>query len=77
MTANGPVELFVLDRGAVAPILESDPAVAETLSRVLAERTAATQARFDDRKEELAKLVDTNRQSILSRIRGFFALKNA
>jgi small-conductance mechanosensitive channel len=76
VTATEPVELFVLDREAVAPILEHDPAVAETLSRVLAERTAATQARFEGRREELARLLDTNRQSILSRIRGLFGLKH-
>jgi small-conductance mechanosensitive channel/CRP-like cAMP-binding protein len=74
VTATGPVEIFVLDRRAVAPILESDPAVADSLSQMLAERTAATQARFEDRKEELARLVATTRHSILSRIRGFFAL---
>lgn len=74
VTATEPVEIFVLDREAVAPILERDPEIAETLSHVLAERTAATQARFDDRKEELARLLDTNRQSILTRIRGFFGL---
>ena len=74
VTAAGPVDLFMLDREAVAPILASDPAVAETLSHVLAERTAATHARFENRRGELARLVDTNRQSILSRIRGFFGL---
>ena len=74
VSANGAVEVFVLDREAVAPILASDPRVAETLSKVLAERTAATQARVDLRKEELAHLVDSNHQSILTRIRGFFKL---
>jgi CRP-like cAMP-binding protein len=76
VTATEPVEIFVLDREAVAPILARDPRIAETLSHVLAERTAATQARFDDRKEELARLVDTTRHSILARIRGFFALRS-
>jgi small-conductance mechanosensitive channel/CRP-like cAMP-binding protein len=75
VTATEPVESFVLDHDAVAPILASDPALVETLSRVLAERTAATQARFDHRKEELSRLVDTDRQSIMTRIRGFFGIK--
>ena len=75
VTATEPVESFVLDHEAVAPILANDPALVETLSRVLAERTAATQARFDHRREELARLVDTDRQSIMTRIRGFFGLK--
>lgn len=75
VTAGGAVEVFVLDREAIAPILESDPTIAETLSQALAERTAATAARFEDRKGELARLVDTDRQSLLGRIRGFFRLE--
>ena len=75
ITAASAVELFVLDREAIAPVLESDPAIAVTLSRVLAERTAATRARFDNRREELSRQVDTDRLSILSRIRGLFSLR--
>jgi CRP-like cAMP-binding protein len=77
VTASEPCELFVLDREAVAPILSSDPTLAETLSRVLAERTAATEARFEHRREELTRMVDTTRHSILKRMRGFFGLKGA
>jgi len=72
--AEGPVEVFVLDRNAVAPVLERDPAIAEVLSKRLAERLAATQARFEDREEELKRRRDHAPDSLLVRIRTFFKL---
>jgi small-conductance mechanosensitive channel/CRP-like cAMP-binding protein len=74
ITAEGAVEVFVLDRRALAPILEQDPALAETLSKLLAERVAATAARFEDREEELRHTRDQHQASILNRIRSFFKL---
>lgn len=74
VVAEGPVEVFVLDRHAVAPVLEKDPAIAEILSKRLAERLAATQARFEDREEELKRRIDHAPDSLLVRIRTFFKL---
>lgn len=76
VVAEGPCETFVLERADLAPILESDPAVAETLSRVLAERTAATEARFEDRRSRGAvpERVESEQESLLDRIRQLFHL---
>lgn len=51
----GGCEVLLLDREAVAPLLAADPAVAETLSRVLAERAAATAVRLESRRERAAE----------------------
>ncbi len=72
--AEGAVEVFVLDRDAFAPVLEQDPAIAEVLSKQLAERLAATQARFEDREEELKRRRENAPDSLLVRIRTFFKL---
>jgi small-conductance mechanosensitive channel/CRP-like cAMP-binding protein len=74
ITAEGAVEVFVLDRSALAPILEQDPGLAETLSKLLAERVAATAARFEDREEELRRTREHSQDTILQRIRSFFKL---
>lgn len=76
VVAEGPCETYVLARADLAPILESDPAVAETLSRVLAERTAATVARFEDRRSRGVEAagVEREQESLLGRIRQLFKL---
>jgi small-conductance mechanosensitive channel/CRP-like cAMP-binding protein len=74
VTAEGAVEAFVLDRAALAPILESDPAIAETLSKVLAERTAATAARIEDKREARRQAGASDHLGLLGRIRSFFHL---
>jgi small-conductance mechanosensitive channel/CRP-like cAMP-binding protein len=74
ITAEGAVEVFVLDREALEPILAADPAIAETLSKVLAERMAATAARFEDRREALRRTEISDHQTLLKRIRSFFRL---
>ncbi len=76
VTADGAVEVFVLDREALAPILASDPALAETLSRVLTERAAATVARFEDKRESMRRVEATDHHTLLERIRTFFHLGN-
>ncbi len=77
VTAEGPGEVFVLDRQALAPILEADPQIAEVLSKRLAERMAATAARFEDREEEIKRARETDENTILRRIRSFFGLGGA
>ncbi len=73
-TAEEAVEVFVLDRAALAPILQEDPELAETLSRVLAERAAATVARFEDRRDALKRSPVAEQRSLLERIQSFFRL---
>jgi small-conductance mechanosensitive channel/CRP-like cAMP-binding protein len=74
VTAEGAVEVFVLDREALEPILAADPAIAETLSKVLTERMAATAARFEDRREALRRTEISDHHTLLTRIRSFFRL---
>lgn len=74
VTAEGAVEVFVLDREALEPILAADPAIAESLSKVLAERMAATAARFEDRREAARRTEVSDHQTLLRRIRSFFRL---
>ena len=72
----GGCEVLLLDREAVAPLLAADPAVAETLSRVLAERVAATAVRLESRRERAAAALPegTDSGSLLRRIRSLFGL---
>ena len=72
--ALGAVEVFVLDRAALVPILHDDPALADTLSHVLAARVAATIDRFESRRDEMARSRAVEQRSILQKIRGFFGL---
>lgn len=74
ITAEGAVEVFVLDREALEPILADDPAIAEALSKVLVERMAATAARFEDRREALRRTEISDHHTLLRRIRSFFRL---
>jgi CRP-like cAMP-binding protein len=74
VTAEEPCEAFVLRRQDLAPILEQDPSVAETLSRVLAERTAATDARLEDRRGQMKAATPDDEASLLQRIRRYFKL---
>jgi small-conductance mechanosensitive channel/CRP-like cAMP-binding protein len=67
-------ECFILDRESIAPFLVADPTLASVLSRALAARQAATNAKLEgyhaaDRRSDR----DTER-SFLARIRQFFAL---
>jgi len=74
VTAQGAVEVMVLDRAALAPALQSDPPLAETLSRVLAQRVAATAALFEGRRDELRRKAAPEQQGLLEKIRDFFRL---
>jgi CRP-like cAMP-binding protein len=74
VTAETGVEAFVFDREAMAPILHGDPKMAETLSRVLAERIAATVARFEDQLDQMRRAPAHEQRSLLGKIRSFFGL---
>lgn len=73
VTARTPCEVYVLVRSDLAPILEGDPTVAETLSRVLAERSADTAAHLADPLAP-AEPVRGGQEPLLERIRQFFRL---
>jgi CRP-like cAMP-binding protein len=75
VTAEGGCEVLRLDQAAMAPILAADPAVAEALSLLLADREAATRARLDDRRGRAALAGEgPDHTPLLDRIRAFFRL---
>lgn len=73
--AETPTEVVELDRAALAPQLERDPALAETLSRLLAARAASTEERLEHVRGELERgRGGRDQASLLKRIRSFFSL---
>lgn len=75
VTAEGGCEVLVLAREALKPILEADPALAQTLSRSIAERSAETEAKLENRREQARSSgANAHEESILARIRSFFKL---
>ncbi len=75
ISAEGSCEVLVLDRDAVAPVLAADPTIAETLSRSLAARSAATEAKLEDRRGRGRD--EQPEVNLLHRIRAFFSLPDA
>ena len=74
--AEAPTEVVLLDRAALAPLLVRDPALAETLSKLLAARAASTEERLEHARGELERARGGQDQaSLLKRIRSFFGLK--
>lgn len=73
ITADGSCEVLVLDRDAVSPVLAADPTIAETLSKSLAARAAATSATLEDRRDR-GREDDEPAVNLLHRIRAFFSL---
>lgn len=67
-------EVFVLDRMALAPLLASDPTLAEALSRALATREAQNAAKLEHQRERGRASDPDVERSFLARIRSFFAL---
>lgn len=75
VAADGGCEVLVLEKNALAPLLEADPSLAEKLSRALTERGAATEAVLAERQEKhRLKHQQHDQASILKRIRAFFRL---
>jgi len=74
VTADSACEVLVLERDAIAPILAADPAIAEALSRVLADRVAATAQRLEDRRDRPPLAEGSDQASFLRKIRAFFRL---
>ncbi|HPK66838.1 MAG TPA: cyclic nucleotide-binding domain-containing protein, partial [Thermoanaerobaculia bacterium] len=75
VVSDGGCEVLLLDRAAVAPLLAADPAVAEMLSQLLAERTAATAARLESRTARAVTPREPTDSGLLLRsIRALFGL---
>lgn len=68
--------VLTLAKDALAPILEADPRIAESFSRVLASREQDTAATLEDHRASAVDVVAVaDEQSILERIRTFFSLR--
>lgn len=75
VTAQGGVTVLVLSQPALAPLVEADPEIAETLSRAVTTRRADTEATLETRaKSRDPHPAATDESSILDRIRAFFKL---
>ena len=75
VAADGSCVVLRLSKAAIAPILEHDPRIAETLSRALAARQAETDASLDFHRDRMRQPGDESEQlSLLGRIRTFFKL---
>jgi CRP-like cAMP-binding protein len=75
VTAQGGVTVLVLSQPALAPLVEADPEIAETLSRAVTTRRADTEATLETRaKSRDPRPAATDESSILDRIRAFFKL---
>ncbi|MGE5234288.1 MAG: cyclic nucleotide-binding domain-containing protein [Acidobacteriota bacterium] len=77
VTADGGCVVLMLERQEVAPVLASDPAIAEALSRSLAEREADTAAKLEDRRGRQRAAPAQSQANFLRRIREFFSLPEA
>jgi small-conductance mechanosensitive channel/CRP-like cAMP-binding protein len=69
-----PCELLVIDKDALAPVLGSEPDLAERLSARLAERQAAIEAlvQLEERSERVT--LEERQGQLLGRIKAFFSL---
>lgn len=72
--AEGGCDVVVLTRENLQPVLAADPQIAEKLSKVLAERAAATAAALAEPRAHERSRHSHDEISILSRIRDFFRL---
>src|SRR5262249_44909418 len=77
VTSDGGCEVLVLAKGALAPLLEHDPQLAELLSEAVtarrAKRASTLGARREKRRESSLARVE---HTLLHRIRAFFKLPN-
>lgn len=74
--ADGSCRVLVLSKDALAPLMQSEPALAETFSRILAQRKAANVATFEARQKAPPSpdSLSGESQTLLRRIRRFFRL---
>jgi CRP-like cAMP-binding protein len=71
--AGGPCTLIGVDQGALKAVLEASPDLASLISRVIAERQAAAEAKAESAGDQ-ATGVEERSSQLLGRIRKFFAL---
>ena len=75
VSAEGGCEVLVVERQALAPFLQNDPAIAAKLGTALADRAADASAKLEDRR--LHRHDPDVQASLLGRIRAFFKLPDA
>ena len=73
MSEGGSVVLR-LSKESVAPMLQQDPKIAETLSRALVIRQEETRATVESHKSRLREASVEDQRSVLAKIRSFFNL---
>ena len=78
MRAVRESEILVIDREALRPVLEEAPELAETISRVLAEREEMLDEADDASTSDMGvkKSVERETSVLLGRIRKLFSLKD-
>jgi small-conductance mechanosensitive channel/CRP-like cAMP-binding protein len=75
VTAEGGCEVLVVEREALAPLLQADPELVAMLGKALADRSAEASAKLEDRRAQ-----DHGAEaqaSLLRRIRDFFKLSDS
>lgn len=77
VVADTELEVVVVDKAAFAGLLLADPAIAEGLSAILAERQAETEARVAEAAGRPATPPLGRREEILGHIRAFFGLSGS
>ena len=65
---------YRIDKPAFEKVLRSTPAMAEQIADVLVERRTALSAAQNEREEVRSKRMETARQDLASKIRGFFGI---
>jgi small-conductance mechanosensitive channel/CRP-like cAMP-binding protein len=74
VVAASDVVCYRVDKPAFERILRETPAIADSIAEVLATRRMALEAARDEREEQRTSRMETAKQDLLGRIRGFFGL---
>ena len=74
VVATSDLECYRVDKGAFEHILREHPAIAGEVAQVLAERRAALAAVKDELDDVRRRRLETEKENLLGRIRGFFGL---
>jgi small-conductance mechanosensitive channel/CRP-like cAMP-binding protein len=68
---------YRIDKPAFQSVLSETPSIADTIAEVLAMRRNALTAVRDERDEQRGKRIQTAKQDLLGKIRGFFGIDHA
>jgi small-conductance mechanosensitive channel/CRP-like cAMP-binding protein len=74
VVAATDVVCYRVDKPAFERILRETPSIADSIAEVLAARRMALEAARDEREEQRHSRMETAKQDLLGRIRGFFGL---